>query len=92
MDTFQLGGFGGGEQLSGLLQRLVQPAGAKVIRPSLEHGKLKLHRHGQCAQHVREQRQIFFGELLLQIDRVRGDDGFFPVRHREQDGGNQVGQ
>ncbi len=36
--------------------------------------------------------QVFLGELFLQIDRVRGDDGFLLVRRRIQDRRQQVRQ
>ena len=90
IDPLQFLGLGGGEQVADLLHRFVQPARAEVIRPAFEHRETELHRPG--APSTREHRQVFFGELLLQIDGVRGNDGFFSVRHGEQNRRNQIGK
>ena len=78
--------------MAGLLHGFLQAARAEIIRAAFQHGKLKFHRLRQRAEHAREHREIFFRELLLQIDGVRGDDGFFLFLHGEEDGGNQVGE
>jgi len=70
----------------------LQPARAEIICAAFEHRKIELHRFRQRAQNSRQHRQVFFRELFLQIDRVRRDDGLFPVRHGEQNRRDQVRQ
>ena len=79
-------------RLPALLHRLLQPARAEIIRAALEHREAELHRLGSAPSTLGQHRQVFFRELLLQIDGVRGDDGFFLLRHGEQNRRNQIGQ
>ena len=79
-------------RLPDLLHRLLQPARAEIIRAALEHREAEFHRLRQRAKHAGEHRQIFFRELLLQIDGVRGDDGLFLLRDGEQNRRNQIRQ
>ena len=92
VNALQFLGFGRREQIAALLHRLLQPARAEIIRAAFEHREIELHRLRQRAEHAREHRQILFRELLLQIDRVRRDDGFFLLRDGEQNRRNQIRQ
>ena len=86
-DALQLGCLGRGEEAVGLERGLVEPAGAEVVLPALQHGVAELHR-----QHRRKHRQILLRELLLEVDRVGGDDGLLALGHGEKDRRDQVGQ
>ena len=77
VNPLQLLGFGGGEEVAGLLHGLVEAAGAEVIGPALEHGEAELHR-----QDLLEHGQVLLRELLLQVDGVRGDDRLLLVAPR----------
>ena len=92
VDALQFLGLGRREQIAGLLHRLLQPARAEIIRAALEHRITELHRHRERAEHIGEHRQVFFRELLLQIDGVRGDNGLFLLRNGEQNRRNKIGE
>ena len=85
-------GLGGGEQIAALLHGLLEPAGAEIIRAAFQHGITEPDGLRQRAQHLGEHGQILFRELLLQVDGMRGNDGFFLLRHGEEDGGNEIGE
>ena len=85
-------GLGGGEQIATLLHGLLQPAGAEIIRAAFQHGIAEPDGLRQRAQHLREHGQILFGELLLQVDGVRGDNGLLLLRHGKEDRGNEIGE
>ena len=87
VNALQLLGLGGGKEVAGLLDGLVEAARAEVIAPAFEHGETELHR-----QDLLEHRQVLLRELLLQVDRVRGDDRLLLVGHGIQDRRHQVGQ
>ena len=87
MDALKFPGFGRGEKAGRVLQGLVQPARAKIVSPPLQQGKGELH-----GQDLFEHRQVFFRELLLQIDRVRRDDGLLTLRDGEQNRWDQIRQ
>jgi len=54
-----------------------QAAGAQVVAPALEHGGLEVQ-----AERLPEQGDVLGQQLLLQVDRVRGDDHALAVLQR----------
>ena len=54
---------------------------------AFHHQKLEQHR-----QDLLQHRQIFFDQLLLQVDRVRGNHRFLAVADRELNRGNEIRQ
>src|SRR5207247_2973806 len=70
--ALQFRGFRGAEEVTSLLPGFLQAARAEVIGAPLEHGEAELDREDAL-----EHGQVLFGELLLAIDRVGGDDRFF---------------
>jgi beta-1,4-mannosyltransferase len=52
-----------------VMTKIFQAAWAKIIRTSLQHSKTKIK-----IQRLTEIRKIALDELILQVDRVRGDD------------------
>ena len=90
--ALQLLHLGRGEELVGVLEGLVQAAGAEVVRAALEHRVVEPHRRRQRAEHGVEHRQVFLRELLLEVDGVGADDGLLLVREGEEDGRDKVGE
>ena len=66
------------KQLRRAARGLFQAGQTQIVAPSLEQREA----HPLIAKCSREKRQILADELFLQVDRVRGDDGPFPVRRR----------
>jgi hypothetical protein len=64
-----------GEKLLALLADFGQAARAKIIVPALEHREMEFHR-----QNLRQHRQVLLNQLLLQIDRVGGNDRLLACR------------
>ena len=91
-DALELLHLGRAEELVGVLQGLVQAAGAEVVRAALEHRVVEPHRRRQRAEHGVEHRQVFLRELLLEGDGVGADDGLLLLREREEDGRDEVGE
>ena len=82
----EFGLLGGGEEFCRLLQGAFEAAGAKVILPAFHERGLELDR-----QDLFQDRDVFIEQLLLQRDRLRGDDGFFLLLKRVKDGGHEIG-
>ena len=85
-DADQLRLLGGREKLARLLQRAFEPPRAKIILPALHQRGLELDR-----QDLLQDRDVLVEQLLLQIDRLRRDDGFFLLLEGEQDRRDEVG-
>ena len=92
VDALEFLGLGGGEEVAALLHGFLEAAGAEVIRAAFQHGVAEADGFRQGAEHLREHGQVLFGELLLEIDGVGGDDGLFLLRDGEEDGGDEVGE
>ncbi len=60
---------------------------AAVILPPLQQRRLELHRQQRL-----QRRDVLIDELLLEIDRVRGNHRLPPRAHGVQDRWNQVGE
>src|SRR5688572_28023944 len=73
-DTLQFADLRGSEQSGCLVDGLLQAALTELIVAALEHAKTEFHR-----QDGLQHRQVLLRELLLQVDRVRRDDGFSGV-------------
>jgi MFS family permease len=84
-DPTQLRRFRRGEERITLLHGLAKATGAQVIRAPLQHRKTKVHR-----EHLLQNRQVFFHQLLLQINRVGGDHRLLLLPDGEKNGRNQV--
>ena len=83
----QFGNFRGGEKMICLREGFMKTAGAEVVSAAFEHCIGEIHR-----QHFFEDRQILLDELLLEIDRVGGDDRFFSIRDGEQHTRDQIAE
>jgi hypothetical protein len=68
------------------LQRPLEPPGAKIILPAFHQRRLKLD-----GQDLLENRDVLVEELLLQIDRVGGNDRLLFLPYRVEDRRRQVG-
>ena len=66
---------------------LFEAFGAKIILPTLEHRIGKTHRQDRL-----EHGKVLLYQLLLQVDGVRADDGFFTCLGGEENGWNQIGK
>ena len=76
-----------GEQRHGLLLRNAQPPQAQIITPPFHQ------RRSQLGQNRLEKWNVFANQLLLQTDRVRGDNHRrVLVFQRVQDGRHEVGE
>ena len=53
---------------------------------------MEVHRVGEVGQHPGQHGQVLFRQLLLQVDRVGGNDGLFLPLQGEKNGRNKVGQ
>ncbi len=83
-DALELGLLGRSEQLARVRDRALEPHRAEIIRAPFPEHRFELER-----QQLLHDRDVFENELLLEIDRVRGNDRllFFLVRpeHRRHE-------
>ena len=66
--------------------RLVESLQTQIIAPTLE----KREAHALIGERLLEKGQILADQLLLQIDRVRRNDGALTIRRRPAQSGNQI--
>ena len=84
-DCFELVVFRGGEKIRSLLPGTTQPQRAKVILSTLEK-----HRRQLLTENFPDDRDILANELLLQIDRMRGNDPFPTGLNGKPRGGQKI--
>jgi hypothetical protein len=82
----QLGGFGGRKEVAGLVERAFEARGADVVAAAFENLGVEV------ADELFDDGNVLRDELLLQIDRVRADDGLALLLQRKRDGRNEVGE
>ena len=94
-DALQLLGLRRGEKLARLRHRAIEARRADVVRAAFPKDRAEVirsrfvfrrYRTGPCSklsrEHLPHDRDVFENKLLLQIDRVRGDDRFLVLRLR----------
>ena len=85
-DALQLSLLRGGKKLVRLLQGALETPRAKIILPAFHERGLELDR-----QNFLQDRNVLVEQLLLKIDRVRGDDRLLLLLDGEKNRGNEVG-
>ena len=86
-DRFQLVVFGAGEKIGRLFEGAPQPQRAQIVLPPLQQ-----HRRQLVAEDFPHDRDVLAHQLLLQIDRVGGNDSLAAGLEGKARGGQQVGQ
>ena len=85
LDPTQLRRFRRGEERITLLHGLAKATGAQVIRAPLQHRKTEVYR-----EHLLQNRQVLFHQLLLQIDRVGRDHRLLLAPNGKKNSRNKV--
>ena len=87
-DALELLGFRRGEKLARLRHRALQPRRADVVRASFPEDRAEVARHFR--EHLPHDRDVLENELLLQIDRVGGDDRLPVLLLRPEDRRDEI--
>lgn len=82
----EFGGFEGGEEVAGFGEGAFEAGGAEVVGAAFEEDGFEV------ADEFLDDGDVFVDELLLEIDRVGGDDGFAFGVERAADGREEVGE
>ena len=86
-DALQLGVLRRGEQILRLRDRPREPRRAEIILAAFQQHRLEL-----LGEDLLHERNVFEHELLLQRDRVSGNDGLLFCANRVERGGDQIGE